>query len=1142
MTRTFEPPSRSLACILPLRPAKPDGGVHPTNSTSTVRWHAPQWKSSSTGVLARQGSIGRPGLRALLALVTIFIAPTLPGGVGVAQAQVASADASLSALSLRDGILQTPPIYIELTPTFHTDTTSYVSTVANSMAFAAVSATPSHASATVQYLDGSDQTLTDAYPAIHGLQVALAEGANTIKVKVTAEDANTTRTYVVAVTREAAEAAEGVFDAPENLTATPGDGWISLTWTPHSPGMDELGNVSHGRVLWHEYRQETAGAWSGWTRTTNSHGPSGGSDGGHGSSFLLVPNLTNGVAYSFQVRARNVAGYSWPSSVVSATPAGVEPTPTLTIEGVPGKGAALQGVGDCQTGRTAMWFRIRAAGADHLWHREGSQGISVNLDSDLGDGYNGLVDSKVGLVPLNATSNADGNRYWDLRNCFSKTGSSTNVGVRLLDGSEYVVGGQSEVTIDASYQASMSVGDATAHEDNDPTADFVVTLQPAQSTTVTVQYATSDGTATAGADYTSDSGTLTFAPGVTEQTITITVLDDTVPDNGETFKLTLSNPSTGVYLERDQATGTIRNADYLVSVADASGNENDYMQFVVSINEEVREGFVEVFYATSDITATAGEDYRARSISHTWAVHFWPGRGTEQVIKIWTWPDKVEDSGETFMLTVRPSTNGRSRTVQIENPEAIGTILEPGAEPPPSSLSVADAEASEGETLHFVVTLDPVASETVTVDYATSNGTATAGNDYTSKSGTLTFQAGEIEKTVSVPITDDTTDDDGETLTLTLSNPSGAEVADATATGTIVAAPTLAAELSVADAQATEGENATLDFVVTLNPAASDTVTVDYATSDGTATAGDDYTDTSGTLTFAAGETEKTVSVPITDDTVADDGETLTLTLSGASGAEVSYAKATGTIRNPELSVGDAEATEGDDTTLDFVVTLDPAAGETVTVDYATSDGTATAGDDYTDTSGTLTFAAGETEKTVSVPITDDTVADDGETLTLTLSNAAGGDLDDAEATGTIRDSALACGAHDAGEDLLGVGALAGAVAAAHLADDDGGPDGLFGAPVGGVDRRVPQEGEEGGEFDGQVRGEALGVVQRRRVVDQPADLGEQSAAGGGQTVFAQFAGVAPVTQREAGLQGVLHLTDPPAVGMILQQMLTPSK
>ena len=136
----------------------------------------------------------------------------------------------------------------------------------------------------------------------------------------------------------------------------------------------------------------------------------------------------------------------------------------------------------------------------------------------------------------------------------------------------------------------------------------------------------------------------------------------------------------------------------------------------------------------------------------------------------------------------------------------------------------------------------------------------------------------------------------------------------------------------------------------------------------------------------------------------------------------------------------------------------------------------------------------------------------------------------------------MACGAYDAGEDLLGVGALSGAVAAAHLADDDGGPDGLFGAPVGGVDRRVPQEREDGAEFAGQVRGEALGVVVRRRVVDQPAEPGEQSAAGGGQTVGAQTAGVAPVAQREAGLQGVPHLSGPPAVGMILEQMLTASK
>ena len=108
---------------------------------------------------------------------------------------------------------------------------------------------------------------------------------------------------------------------------------------------------------------------------------------------------------------------------------------------------------------------------------------------------------------------------------------------------------------------------------------------------------------------------------------------------------------------------------------------------------------------------------------------------------------------------------------------------------------------------------------------------------------------------------------------------------------------------------------------------------------------------------------------------------------------------------DPALTVADAEATEGDDATLDFTVTLHPAAAAEVTVDYATQDGTATAGSDYTSTSGTLTFAAGDTTKTVSVPITDDTADDDGETFKLALSNVSGANVRDAEATGTIRNT-----------------------------------------------------------------------------------------------------------------------------------------
>ena len=105
----------------------------------------------------------------------------------------------------------------------------------------------------------------------------------------------------------------------------------------------------------------------------------------------------------------------------------------------------------------------------------------------------------------------------------------------------------------------------------------------------------------------------------------------------------------------------------------------------------------------------------------------------------------------------------------------------------PAGLSVADAQVQEGPnaTLAFAVTLDRAASGTVTVDYATSDGTATAGSDYTAASGTLTFAPGETAKTVTVAVLDDSHDEGQETLTLTLSNPSGTYLEDATATGTI---------------------------------------------------------------------------------------------------------------------------------------------------------------------------------------------------------------------------------------------------------------------------------------------------------------------------------------------------------------------
>ena len=343
-------------------------------------------------------------------------------------------------------------------------------------------------------------------------------------------------------------------------------------------------------------------------------------------------------------------------------------------------------------------------------------------------------------------------------------------------------------------------------------------------------------------------------------------------------------------------------------------------------------------------------------------------------------------------------------------------------------VSVSDAAGTEGGNAVFTVSLNQASDAEVTVDYATqdlsktTDRVAKAGSDYTAVDSTLTFAVGDTSKTVSVALTADAVNDDGEEFQLVLSNPSGAWLEPvrgellgyddaAVGRGTIRESNGATSKLSVHDDGATEGRDGALRFPVVLSPASTGEVTVGYATSDDSAVAGEDYDETSGTLTFAMGNTLMFVEVPIIDDPVPDSGETLTLTLSSPStGATLDpdHTTATGTIFNSEatvLSVADAEAAEADGA-LAFEVTLNQAEESEVTVDYATADGTATDGEDYTGTSGTLIFAAGETSQTVPVPVATDEAEEGDETLTLVLTNPSGAGIAAAAATGTILDGA----------------------------------------------------------------------------------------------------------------------------------------
>ena len=391
-----------------------------------------------------------------------------------------------------------------------------------------------------------------------------------------------------------------------------------------------------------------------------------------------------------------------------------------------------------------------------------------------------------------------------------------------------------------------------------------------------------------------------------------------------------------------------------------------------------------------------------------------------------TWTSPTSHSGTTTtIMNLMPDTsyqvqvralNGETPSDWSDASAAVKTNDLP-------KLSVADVSAEEGNSLTFTVTLTPASTATVTVRAATSiasDDTAESGDFTAVPSTTLTFAAGETSKTVPVSTDEDTTDEDNETFTLTLSNATNAEISDATATGTIVNDDTPPV-LSVADATATEGSP--VRFTVRLSAASGRTVTVNVATSivsSDTAVAGDFTAVSSRTLTFAPGDQSKTVSVTTTNDALDEaDEETFTLTLSGASNATLSATgttatgtTATGTITDndnpPVLSVQNVTAIEGSAVT--FTVSLSAESGRTVTVNVATSivsSDTAVAGDFTAVSSRRLTFAPGDRSKTVSVSTTDDALDEDDETFTVTLSAESNATLSatGTTATGTITDN-----------------------------------------------------------------------------------------------------------------------------------------
>ena len=630
-----------------------------------------------------------------------------------------------------------------------------------------------------------------------------------------------------------------------------------------------------------------------------------------------------------------------------------------------------------------------------------------------------------------ATINAVDNDTGEADRSVSVTGSASNTqgigqvtGASLTleddDGGEGPTGpsdSEPTVSIDSPSVAEGAAG-TTA------TLTFTVSLDAASDGEVTVDYAEgTGGTAASGTDYTAPAaGTLTFAAGDTSRSIAVSVTGDGVDEPDETVVVTLGNAS-GATVGSGTGTGTITDDDaaptVTLALADDSISENGGSTTVsATLSHPSSEATTITISAVANaytvgadgtITIAAGDTANVSDTATITAVDNDTGEADRSV-------SVTGSAGNTQGIG---QVTGASLTLEDDDGGA-GPTGPSDAEPTVSinSPSVAEGAAGTTATLTFTVSLSAASDGEVTVDYAEgTGGTAASGTDYTAPaSGTLTFAVGDTSKSITVSVTGDATDEPDETVVVTLGNASGATVGSGTGTGTITdddAAPTVT--LALADASISENGGTTTVSATLSHPSSAATIItitpVANAYEVGSLAVGLD-----ATITIAAGSTANpsdTAAITAVDN--AADEANRSVTVTGSASNTQGIGRVTGASLTlvdddgePSLAINAPSVTEGDSgsASLNFTVTLSPASAGEVTVDYAEgTGGTAVSGTDYTaPASGTLTFAAGDTSKTITVSVTGDSTDEPDETVVVTLGNASGAVVGAGTGTGTITD------------------------------------------------------------------------------------------------------------------------------------------
>ena len=564
-------------------------------------------------------------------------------------------------------------------------------------------------------------------------------------------------------------------------------------------------------------------------------------------------------------------------------------------------------------------------------------------------------------------------------------------------------------TINNDDSAEVTIADANADEGDAIT--FTVTLSEAVQGGLTVTPGYTHGT-TADNDYTKNTTALSFTGTKGEtKTFTVSTTEDVVVEYGETFtvSLSVSNAPSGI-TATDTGTGTINNDDSAtVSVNDASVAESGTMTFTVTLSEAVQGGVTVTPGYTNGTTTSS--DYTA----NTSALNFSGTKSETQSFSVSTTDDAVLEGNETFTVSLSVSnappgvsvagggSNARGKKVALASSGTggTGTILNDDS----AEVTIADANADEGDAITFTLTLDAAVQGGLTVTPSYTDGLAVAGTDYTANTAGVSFSGtvGETQ-TFTVSTTEDTYVESDETFTVSLSvsgAPSGVTFSD-TGTGTIdddEVKPYVRADFP--SVQEGDSGPTTLTFGVRLTfehgqtVGSHETITAGYKVytpSGYTATPGIDYTATNGTLTFAPGEISKTVDVSVAGDTAVEGDEVLAYTWTSNTNSVVALSTYTGTITDDDyaaLTIGDARVDEGGD--LTFTVSLSEAVQGGLTVTPSFTDGTAVQGSDYTANTTALSFTgtAGETETLTVSTLADEAVEGD-ETFTVDLSVSKG--------------------------------------------------------------------------------------------------------------------------------------------------------